>query len=327
MDVRWFGALLVLALQGPAPVPNDTLPADLTLAPPFGLPEAIPDPRENAFSAERLDLGRRLFFEPALSLDRSVACASCHRPEHGLADDRPLSTGVAGRKTLRNAPTLFNRAFGAHQMWDGRGESLEHQVLLPIENELEMALPLEQALERLRGDAKYAASFESAYGGVSRENLAKALSLFVRRLTFADSPVDRFRVGEVTGLSREERAGMWLFESRGRCWKCHHGPNFSDEEFHNTGVGVKDGAPEPGRAAISAKDEDLGRFKTPTLRALALTAPYMHDGSLATLADVVEFYSRGGNANSHRDPEIEPIELTPEEKTALAAFLGALSRH
>jgi cytochrome c peroxidase len=320
--------LIVLATrQGSPRVPLDVLPAELSLALPLGLPETMPDTPENPFSRERWALGRRLFFDPVLSLDRTVACATCHRPDHGFADREATSIGVLGRRTERNAPTLFNRAFAPRQMWDGRVETLEAQALLPVENELEMALPLEEALARLRADASYSGAFATAFGeGPTRENLARAIATFVRRLTFADSPVDRFRAGELAWMTAEERTGMWLFESRAGCWKCHNGPNFSDEELHDTGVGAVEGRAQPGRETITGDPLDRGKFKTATLRALAFTAPYMHDGSLATLGDVVDFYARGGNPNPGLDPKLEPFEITPQERAALVAFLESLSR-
>ena len=327
-----FVAVLALAAAAPqgARVPKDSFPVDLVAPPPFGLPETFAFPADNPFSKERFELGRKLFFDPLLSLDRSVACATCHRPEHGFADPEARSTGVMGRKTHRNAPSLFNRGFGAPQMWDGQGESLEHQALLPIENELEMALGLDEALARLRAVPDYRSRFETAFGAgedpISRENLARSLASYVRRLTFADSPVDRFRVGEVELLTKQERAGMWLFESRGGCWRCHAGPNFSDESFHNTGIGVVEGRAEPGREAITGEPADRGRFKTPTLRALSFTAPYMHDGGLATLEEVIDHYARGGTANPELDERLAPFELDAEERAALVAFLHALSR-
>ncbi len=327
-----FGALaaaLVIAFgaQAPQRLPLDSLPAELSASAPFGLPAEIPVPLDNPFSAAKLALGRKLFFDPILSLDRSIACASCHQPEHGFAEPARLSSGVGGALTQRNAPSLFNRAFGERQMWDGKGASLEQQALLPIENELEMALPLDVALERLRADAQYSELFATAFkDGVTRDNLARALATFVRRLTFGDSPIDRFRTGEVAMITQQERTGMWLWESRAGCWKCHSGPNFTDEDFHATGIGVQSGEPEPGRAAITADAGDRGKFKTPTLRGLTLTAPYMHDGSLATLEEVVDFYARGGNPNSALDSRLAPFEATLEERAALVAFLKALSR-
>jgi cytochrome c peroxidase len=148
----------------------------------------------------------------------------------------------------------------------------------------------------------------------------------VRGLVFGDSAIDRFRAGDYAELASEERVGLWVFESKGRCWRCHSGANFSDESFHNTGVGAEGGVPLDGRFAVTADEADRGRFKTPTLRGVAATAPYMHDGSLATLAEVVEFYRRGGNANEHLDPLLQPLDLSDREAAALVAFLGALSR-
>lgn len=296
--------------------------------PPLGLPLELVEPEGNEFSLARWELGRRLFFDGDLSRDGTVSCSSCHKPEHGFADDAALSRGVDGQLSLRNAPSLLNRGFGERFMWDGRMATLESQALEPIENPREMALGVEAALERLRADASYAAAFQEAYpGGVTRDNLARALAQFVRHLALGDSPVDRFRSSaHKDPLSADERVGLWVFESKGRCWRCHGGPNFTDEGFHNTGVGVRDGAAEPGRGAITGDAADRGRFKTPTLRGVAHSAPYMHDGSLATLADVVEFYRTGGGPNPDLDPLIEPIELSEREAAGLVSLLEALSR-
>ncbi|MCY3001450.1 MAG: hypothetical protein NTV21_06570 [Planctomycetota bacterium] len=329
MSLRTPLLLAVLAafgLQDAPPLPQDTLPQELPLEAPLGFPEEIAAPEGNGFTRERTELGRRLFFDPVLSLDRTVACASCHQPEHGFADPRRFSLGVGGKLTKRNSPTLFNRGHATLQMWDGRAASLEEQALMPLENPDEMALPIPDALARLRADDFYAKAFGRAYGELSRETLAKAIAQFVRRLQKGDSPIDRFRVGGVKDLSKEERTGMWLFESRAGCWKCHSGPNFSDERFHSTGVGAVDGQAEPARMAITGDPADRGRFKTASLRVLELTAPYMHDGSLATLEEVVDFYSQGGTPHATRDPLLEPFEATPEERKALVAFLRALSR-
>lgn len=320
-------ALATLGLQDVAPLPKDTLPRELPLEAPLGFPEQLVAPAGNEFTDERTELGRLLFFDPVLSLDRTVSCASCHQPEHGFADPRRFSLGVGGKPTKRNSPTLFNRGHATLQMWDGRAASLEEQALMPLENPEEMALPIPDALERLRTDGWYRGAFERAYGELSRETLAKAIAQFVRRLQKGDSPIDRFRVGGVKDLSKEERTGMWLFESRAGCWKCHSGPNFSDEQFHSTGVGSVDGVAEPARMAITGAPADRGRFKTASLRALDFTAPYMHDGSLATLEEVVDFYAEGGRPHATRDPLLEPFEATPEERKALVAFLRALSRN
>ena len=311
-----------------APVlPEDQLEDDLAERElPRGFPSPLPAPEGNEHSTLRFELGRTLFFDPILSDDRSVSCASCHQPEYGFASPEALPLGVHGQRCKRNAPTLFNRAFASAQMWDGRVEGLEAQVLMPIEAPNEMGLPLEGAVARLREDPDYPARFQKAYGqDPDRKTLSYALASFVRRLWLGDSPVDRFRAADVTHLDREARQGLWIFESRGGCWKCHNGPNFSDESFHNTGIGVRDGLAEDARGAITGKDADRGKFRTPTLRGLSRTAPYMHDGSIATLEEVVKFYRRGGNANPHHDSKMQSLNLTDEDAKNLVAFLRALS--
>ncbi|MEM9378780.1 MAG: cytochrome c peroxidase, partial [Planctomycetota bacterium] len=272
-------------------------------------------------------LGRRLFFDPILSPRRTVACASCHRPDMGFADDRKLSRGIEGYLTRRNAPSLLNKGLSENVLWDGRAATLEEQVLMPIENPEEMALGKAAAVNRLGADEAYSAEFRSVFGReVDEDALASALASFVRGLTAGDSPVDRFRDGDVEALTSDEEAGLWIFEGKGRCWRCHSGPNFSDESFHNTGVGAVDGEAAPGRGAITREATDLGRFRTPGLRMLTVTAPYMHDGSLATLEEVVEFYRRGGNENPNLSDRLEPLELSDREAAQLVAFLEALSR-
>ena len=169
-------------------------------------------------------------------------------------------------------------------------------------------------------------SFNGALGrGPDREGLAACLSAFVRSLWTPQTPFDRFRAGNVSALNDAQKAGFWLFESRGGCWRCHSGPNFTDEDFHNTGVGARDGRPRPGRYSRSGKADHQGAFKTPTLRGLTRTGPYMHDGSLSTLRDVVEFYSNGGTPNSNLSPSIRPLELSEKDVDHLVAFLRVLS--
>lgn len=302
--------LLALALPGgdaPHQV-KDELGPDFGSGQPYGL-AAEPLARDEARAA----LGRKLFFDPRLSRDGTVSCASCHLPEHGFADPRAHSVGVDGFKTPRNSPSLFNRALGKSFFWDGRVTSLEEQVLMPIENQDEMGNPVAQVLERLGGT-------------LTRAELGAALADFVRGVWIGDSPVDRFQGGEFAALSVEERLGLWVYESKGRCWRCHSGPNFSDEDFHNTGVGVRAGKPEDGRMQVTSDERDRGRFKTPTLRGVALNAPYMHDGSQATLEDVVAFYKRGGGANPQLDEALVGIDISDEDARNLVAFLKALSR-
>ncbi|MBM4013975.1 MAG: cytochrome-c peroxidase [Planctomycetes bacterium] len=309
------------------PLPRDTLSdAQLEGRSALGLPDAVPGIDLTAAGLAKAQLGRALFFDPILSQDRTVSCASCHDPAQAFAsnDVRPL--GVGGNRCDRNSPPLFNRAFGTSHFWDGRAATLEQQVLMPIEHPHEMGLPLDEAVARLAADGGYAPRFAATFGAPpDKDQLAAALAEFVRRLVVADSPIDRFRAakGPLTAL---ERTGLWVFESKGKCWRCHAGPNFSDEKFHNTGVGVQEGRLEPGRFAVTGDPADRGAFKTPTLRMVAKTAPYMHDGSLASLDEVVRFYARGGNANDHLDPKMQPIEFSEAEIAGLIAFLEALSR-
>jgi cytochrome c peroxidase len=315
-----------VAGSGTPPVPRDTLPARLALDEiPLGLPDRSV-PRDNPLTEARVQLGRKLFFDPILSADGSVACASCHRPEHGFSSGEARPRGVQGRRGRRRAPTLFNRAFGTAFFWDGRSATLEEQALRPIEDPDEMGARLPDVVKRLRAHAGYRARFEAEFAdGVTAANLGRALAGFERVLLRGDSAVDRFRRrGEHAALTPPERHGLWLYESKGRCWRCHSGPNFTDEAYHNTGVGWGKEPPDPGRFAVTRREADRGKFKTPTLRGTALTAPYMHDGSLATLEDVIEFYNRGGVANPNRDPVLVPLGLSPEEVRALVAFLKAL---
>lgn len=319
-------ALAAGAAQEPArsPVPTDSLPRPLASGPQLGAEELE---AARPAKAARVALGRRLFFDPVLSLEGDLACASCHRPALGLADDVAFSTGHAGARTERNAPSLWNKGLSKDVMWDGRAETLEQQALMPIDSAEELALGIAGAVARLATDGAYVAEFEAAYGGPpTPELLGRALADFLRALVVADSPVDRFRNGETAALTTEERAGLWLYEGRGGCWRCHHGPNFSDESFHNTGVGAQEGVPEPGRAEVTGDEAERGEFRTPGLRLLTQTAPYMHDGSLATLEEVVQFYRDGGRANANLSERLRPLELSDEDAANLVAFLRALSR-
>jgi cytochrome c peroxidase len=292
------------------------------------LPRGLDGPRamppDNPLTSARVELGRKLFFDPLLSRDRTVACASCHDPSHGFASRDPVAIGIEGKQGRRNAPTILNRAFAASLFWDGRQPTLEAQATKPIEDPLEMANTVEEVVRRLRAHADYPAKFRAAFGEPpNAANLAKSLAAFQRVLLLGASRVDAFRAGEVTQLNELEKHGLWLWESKGACWKCHSGPNFTDEQFHNTGVSW--GSADTGRDGVTRADADRGRFKTPTLRGVAWTAPYMHDGSVATLEAVVEFYNKGGRANPNLDASIKPLDLDAREVRALVAFLRALS--
>lgn len=319
--------LLSLTVQDP-PLPIDNLPADMfTTKPPYGLEPSVPAPRENPLSKLKFELGRKIFFDPILSADKKVACASCHEPEHGFSSPASLPLGVHGKRAIRNAPTLFNRGFGKSQLWTGAAATLEDQVLLPIENPVEMGIAVDMVVKRLQAHEKYKGLFKEAFSEApSRKTLAHALASFVRGLFLGDSPVDRFQGAEVNALNRQEKAGLWLYESKGRCWRCHSGSNFTDEGFHNTGVSAQDGKAVDGRFEVSKRQEDRGKFKTPTLRGLVKTGPYMHDGSMNSLEEVIEFYRKGGGRNSNLDSMIEPLSFSDDDAKNLLAFLRALSR-
>jgi cytochrome c peroxidase len=273
------------------------------IAIPLGLDLYMPVPEANPLTAEKVDLGRRLFFDRRLSRDGLVACASCHDPERAYSDGRAIAVGVFGRHGRRNAPALINRGYGRIFFWDGRAASLEEQVLKPIEDPNEMDLPLAEAAARV---------------ALSPEEISRNLASFVRSILSGDSPFDRYIHGDRAALSAEQQAGLQLFRAKGNCVACHVGPNFTDERLHNTGVAWHDGKSiDPG----AGRDD----FKTPTLREVARTAPYMHDGSLASLEDVVEYYNRGGNVNPQLDSELHPLHLSADEKRNLVQFVRSLS--
>jgi cytochrome c peroxidase len=299
-----------LCADPPALIPKDTLPKDLPCDQvPLGLP-ARPASKDNPVTAARVALGRKLFFDPILSADRTVACASCHHPDHGFASVDARPRGVGGRTGNRRAPSLLNRAYGTAFFWDGRAATLEEQALKPIESPDEMASSVPEAIRRLKADAGYKDQFAAAFDdGVTADNLAKAIACFERVLLRGDSPVDRFRQkGQRSAMTKAELHGLWLYESKGLCWQCHSGKNFTDEAFHNTGVTW--GGDDLGRFLVTKNDADRGKYKTPSLRGVKLTAPYMHDGSLKTLEEVVEFYNKGGGANPHLDPAMKPLNLS-----------------
>ena len=287
----------------------------------------MPVPADNPLSPERVALGSRLFLDPILSSDRSVSCASCHDPERSFTDARPKAVGVFGQVGPRRVPKLLNRGYGRSFFWDGRIPTLEEQVLQPVINTLEMDLDLDEAVRRLAAEPSYSQAFREIFGRKPhRDDLARALASYVRTVLSGDSRYDRYVAGEAGALNEVERLGLEVFRGKGNCVTCHLGPNLTDERFHNTGVAFKDGRfDDEGRFDVTGRARDRGAFKTPTLRNVAETAPYMHDGSLETLKEVIEDYDRGGTANPYLDPEIRRLGLTKEEKTALEAFLGTLT--
>ncbi len=306
---------------------------------PFGRPGrklaemAMPVPPDNPITADKTALGRRLFFDPLLSNNRSVSCGTCHDPDRGFADGRPLAVGVFDRIGTRNSPALFNRGYGRTQFWDGRTAGLEKLMLEPIADRNEMDLSIDEAIARLNADESYPDAFRQVFNRpVNADDLGRALATFVRTIKSADSPYDRFMSGTADALTAEQQAGLQLFRGKARCSFCHHEPLFTDEAFWNTGIAARPGASGPvnefrdnGRFAVTGRDQDRGGFKTPTLREIARTAPYMHDGSLATLADVVDFYDKGGRLNRNKFPILRPLNLSVAEQRSLIAFLESLT--
>ncbi|MDA2927346.1 cytochrome-c peroxidase [Acidobacteria bacterium AH-259-G07] len=304
---------------------------------PLGLPPVL-IPADNPPTAETISLGRRLYYDPMLSVDDTVACASCHHPDFGFTDGKPVSEGVNGQKGGRNAPTVFNAAYYATQFWDGRAPNLEKQAEGPVQNPIEMAHTLEGVEQKLTADPTYQAEFEKAFGPgpITYEKVEKAIASFERTVISGNSPFDRyFYGGDETALSEAAKRGLEIFRNpqKGNCTACHPIGLFTDNQFHNIGVGVDDQGEltDVGRYEVSKNEADRGAFKTPSLRNIALTAPYMHDGSLKTLKEVVDFYIGGGNSNPHLDPQLKV--LTPTTETGevnwsgadLEAFLEALT--
>src|SRR5579863_1304724 len=240
----------------------------LALRPPLGLDIYMPVPDTNPLTPARVALGRRLFLDKRLSLDGTVACATCHDPKHAFSDGRTVARGIHGAEGTRNSPAILNRGYGRAFFWDGRAPSLERQTLEPILNPRQLGLT-EPELERRTG--------------LTVAQVTAALASFVRTIRSGDSSFDRYAAGQTNALINMEKAGLSVFRDKGNCIACHIGPNFTDESFHNRGVAWREGR-------LADVGAGRGDFKTPTLREVARTAPYMHDGSLNTLEDVVDFY-------------------------------------
>ena len=294
---------------------------------PMGLDRYMPVPLDNPITPEKVALGRRLFFDKRLSKDGRTSCATCHQPSRRFTDGRRLARGVFGGEGRRNTPSILNRVYGRSLFWDGRAATLEDQVRGAITGERDLGSSMEEVVARVSREADYVRDFKKVFGEpVTSARLSQALATFVRTRLSGSSPFDRFLSGNARALGTLERRGLDLFSGRARCGRCHAGPLLSDESFHNTGVAWVEGRfLDPGRAGVTGRNGDRGAFKTPSLREVVRTAPYMHDGSMARLADVIEFYDRGGRANPNLDPEIRPLRLTAAEKSALIAFLRSLT--
>ena len=319
--------ILILAVLGTS---QEVKKEAYELKVPLGLDDTeLRIPEDNPLTNEKIELGKLLFFDKRLSVDGIVACANCHNPKFGFTDGEPVSTGVGGQKGGRSAPTAINRAFSTLQFWDGRAPSLEEQAKGPMVNPIEMANPSHDAVvERLKKIKGYRELFKNAFGteDLTIEHGVKAIASFERTVLSGNSAFDKFESGgDTLALSESAKRGLELFREKARCTQCHAGFNFTDEKFHNIGVGMDKPRPDLGRYNVTKDEKDKGAFKTPTVREIASTAPYMHDGGFKTLEEVVDFYDKGGTPNPNLDKEIKELKLSAEEKKDLVEFLKSLS--
>jgi len=287
-------------------------------------PYDIEYPDDEEHSAEEIELGKVLFFDTRLSINKMQSCATCHNPDLGFGDGLTTSIGAMGDRVGRNAPHIYNLAWSTIFFWDGRSPTLEDQALGPIEAAGEMNLPLDKLMPRLESVPFYVTTFGDIYeDGLTLENVGRAIAAFERSIVSDNSPFDQYIKGNFAAMSPNAVQGLELFKGKANCTKCHDGPNFTDDSFHN--IGVSPVEKDLGRAAIIDSNDLKGAFKTPGLRNVALTAPYMHDGSEGTLEEVVEFYNKGGTHKENISSLIVPLELSDYEVTALVEFLGALT--
>jgi cytochrome c peroxidase len=328
------------AVSPAPPIDHRPIGTPISIHAPLGLPP-VPIPADNPPTAETVALGRKLYYDPILSVDGTVSCSTCHSPKNGFCDGRAVSVGVHGQLGTRNAPTVLNAAYFTTQFWDGRADSLEQQSGGPMANPIEMGHTLAGVEKKLNADPAYRAAFKEAFGAdtISIDMVEKSLATFERTLLSGNSPFDRYQyAGDNQALSDSAKRGLEVFRNpkKGNCAVCHTiGDNdalFTDNKFHNLGVGVKlslDGEAELldiGRFKVTGVEKDKGAFRTPSLRNIALTAPYMHDGSDKTLKQTIDFYIGAGNSNPYRDKEIHSLDfLTGRERADLLEFLKSLT--
>ncbi len=286
-------------------------------------PSEIPFPEENPYSEPKAELGRMLFFDPRLSSSNLISCASCHNPSFAWEDAQPLGSGNKMGRLGRHTPTILNLAWSEVFFWDGRADSLEEQALGPIAASAEMAQPLDELVEELGGIAGYRTAFSVAFPGegITEENIGNAIATFERTIVSNLSPFDRWVRGDKNAVNDSVKRGFVLFNTKARCSACHSGWNFTDDSFHDIGLKSED----LGRNAVLGGDLLKHAFKTPGLRNIVERAPYMHDGSLASLRQVVDHYDSGFMKRASLSDEMKPLGLTEVEKSDLIAFLGNLS--
>lgn len=321
-----FGFMAMTGLLNGENLPSPEQPPKV----PLGLPP-VPWPEDNPYTAKKAELGRILYFDKRLSSNGTVSCASCHAPEEGFAKNEALSPGIQGQLGTRNAPTVINTAYQKHQFWDGRADTLEEQCKGPIANRKEMteAKTPEEAYktcqECIYKIKEYRTLFKEAFGRdeCSIKDVCQAIATFERTVLSGNSAFDRYMAGDKTAMTEQQILGLKVFK-KANCDSCHRGFNFTDGRFMNIGIGMDKPNPDLGRYEITKDPLDKGAFKTPTLRDSSKNYPYMHDGSLKTLEDVVDYYDRGGIPNKNLSPLIKPLNLSQEEKAALVSFMKAL---
>lgn len=285
----------------------------------------VPIPENNPMTEEVLELGQILFFDPRLSGNNEVSCATCHDPELGYGDGRATFETFTGGDGARNSQTIINSAYYTSFFWDGRATTLEEQALGPIQDPHEMNQPLDELVIKLKEIPGYEDLFYAAFGdGITEGNIGKALAAFQRQIVVTDTRYERFLQGDHDALNEQEIRGLDLFVGKAFCITCHNGENLSDNEFYNIGLNSDD----EGRYAVTGDEGDLGRFRTPSLYGITHTAPYMHNGSIETLEEVIEFYNRGGdghpNTSIFMDLFMSNINLNADEQADLLAFLKTL---
>lgn len=322
-NIIWATALAACTLAAPAVHAGKVqIQAD-----PWLRPSAVPFPPNNAPNAHRIDLGRTLYFDPRLSSSGWISCASCHNPAMGWSDGLATGIGHDFKRLGRASPTIINAVYQPLLMWDGRKPNLEEQALGPIESAAEMNMPLDELIKRLNAITGYLPMFEKAYPGegITKETVGKAIASFERTVVSTEGPFDRWRKGDRKAISDSAKRGFELFQNKAACAKCHQGFNFTDNGFHNIGVKSLGDTEDEGRFAHRKIKILKGAFKTPTLRDIELTSPYMHNGIYKTLEEVVDHYDRGGDTKTNLSPNMQPLGLTEQEKKDLVAFMKTLT--